>query len=386
MSAERAWAAAMAMKNAQSTEQTQKKMAGSTKRHITSRLSKAIQYADHLVTILGEKATSNTSEIDNLEAAAYLASLQGALNFERARWDLCIQDYSIARLIYATLGSTTRTDLFKDLLSSMVDPSIRYAAYHLRLPRTQAVSDIAKRKFPRTESELLKQIESINSDAFVSSEEAELQGKTVSHNVPSTITWRKRTVKIEDAAIAQAIATADGKERGVSQIHAKADRDLRELAVAYDDVINARQEAADATKSAIDELMAEKVDSSDTRLQSLQLTRTAVNYAVIELRIGRNRALCGPHDGAILDRTRSKRRRGTNSGTTRVVRDESTSTKLARLRERVVLYDSILQNIDAVRDLSGVAGDSTFLEELSGKTAYFRALKYATLYFYPDPC
>jgi signal recognition particle subunit SRP68 len=379
MSAERAWASAMSMKSAQSAESTQKKMPGSTKRQISSRLTKAIQYAAHLLSCLRENENSQANELDNLEAAAYLSSLRGALYFEKARWNSCIQEYSVARIIYVTLGSATRTDLFKDLLSNTIDPSIRYAAYQLKFSRTKAVSDIAIELFPPGQDQLVKQIEGLDPNAFVSSDKAEKRGQTALDDIPSTVTWRGRTVKIEDATIAQAIATANRKEHELYEIHTKVGRDNRELATAYDDVINARQEAVDATKAAIDELKAEGVDTSDARLQSLQLTRTAVNYAVIELRIGRNRQLCGPQDGATIEFTLSKRSKGTKmDGTTRAARDESTSTKLARLRERVALYDSILQNIDAVRNLSGVAGDQSFMEELSGKRAYFRALKYAS--------
>jgi len=387
MSAERAWASAMSMKSAQSAESTQKKMLGSTKRQISSRLTKAIQYAAHLLSCLQENEKPRANELDNLEAAAYLSSLRGALYFEKARWNSCIQEYSVARIIYATLGSTSRTDIFKDLLSNTIDPSIRYASYQLKFSRTKAVSDIVIEQFPPGQDELVKQIEGLDTNAFVSSDEAEKRGHTALEDIPSRVTWRGRTVKIEDATIAQAIATANKREHELSEIHTKVGRDSRELTTAYDDVINARQEAVDTTKAAIDELMAEGVDTSDARLQSLQLTRTAVNYAVIELRIGRNRQLCGPQDGATIDFTRSKRSRGGKmDGTTRMARDESTSTKLARFRERVVLYDSILQNIDAVRDLSGVAGDQGFMEELSGKRAYFRALKYASQLCYQKPC
>ncbi|KAF7509440.1 hypothetical protein GJ744_008003 [Endocarpon pusillum] len=380
MSAERAWAAAMAMKKAQSTENTQRRMPGSTKRQIYSRLSKAIQYAEHLQKCLQYKVLSCVSDTDNLEAAAYLASMRGALHFEKARWEPCIREYSVARVIYATLGSASRLDLFKDLLSNTVDPSIRYAAYQLRYSRTKAVSDIAIEGFPQGKSELLGQIKGLNPDALLTSEEAEAKGQKASYDTPSTINWRGRTVKIEDATIAQAIESANRKERELAKLHANGQSDVRELTAAYDDVINARQEAVDATKTAIEELMSEGVDTSDTRVQSLQLTRTAVNYAVIELMVGRNRNLCGQHDGAAFERTFSKRsRKPRKDGTNRVLREESTSVQVAKLRERVALYDSILQSIDAVGDLLGVAGDLSFMEELSSKRAYFRALKCLTI-------
>lgn len=358
---------------------TQKKMPGSTKRQIVSRLNKAIQYANNLVSCLKEGPISRVEDRDILESTAYLASLWGALHFEKSRWDSCTRDYSVARVIYATLGAGPRMDLFKDLLSSMIDPSIRYAAYQLRLPRTKAVSEIAVERFPTEESELRIKIEQVDSNAFTASGAAGGDGKTALEDTPSTVSWRKRTVKIEDATIAQAIAVANSKERELTEAHAKKDLDARKLAAAYDDVINARQEAVDATKSALDELMAEGADTSDSRVQSLQLTRTAVNYAVIELRVGRNRVLCGTYGELISGPTQSKQsRRRTKEVTVPIVRHERTGIKLAKLRERMALLDTILQNVDAVRDLSGVAGDSALMEELSGKRAYFRALKYVS--------
>lgn len=387
MSAERAWAAAMAMKSAQSRDDTQSRLPGSTRRQIVSKLSKAIQYAQHLISCIRGKAAPNENDMDEMEAAAYLASFRGSLHFEKGRWDSCIQEYSVARVVYAALGSATSRDLFKDLLSSTIDPCVRYAAYQLRLPRTKAVSDIAIERFPLSESEIQKKVESINPNAFVSSEKAEIQGQTLSDDIPSTISWRQRAVKVEDARIAQAIAVANRKELELSQTHKKADLATQELAAAYDDVINARQEAVDATKSALDELMTEGVDTGDSRVQSLQLTGTAVKYAVIELRIGRNRVLCGARDGVASDRTGPKRGRTQKKNSiTQAFKDESTGTKLARLRERVAQYDAILQNIDEVKELSGVAGDLGFLDELSGKRAYFRALKYVIYLCSQDTC
>ena len=256
LSAERAWATAMAMKSAQSTENTQKKMAGSTKRQIISKLSKAILYAEHLRNCLKESVVSRANNVDKMEAAAYLTCLQGGLYFEKGRWDACIQKYSVARVIYGTLSSGDRMAVFKDLLSSTVDPSIRYAAYQLRFPRTKAVSDIVIERFPVEESELREQIENTDSGAFLSSERAEVEGEKAATGIPSTITWRQRFVKIEDATIAQAIAGADRKERDLSQIYTKGAANAHELATAYDDVIESRQEAVDATKAAIDELTA----------------------------------------------------------------------------------------------------------------------------------
>ena len=365
------------MKSAQSPENTQKKMAGSTRRQIISRLSKAISYAHHLLQLLNDSAASKANDRDVLEATAYLSALKGALYFEKGRWELCIQEYSICRIIYVALSSGVGMDIYKEQLSSTIDTSLRFAAYQLRFPRTKAVSDIAIEQFPDDQKDLRTKIGKIDPKAFSGSQAPSERDRKKGDSLVSTITWRHKTVKIEDATIAQAIAAADRKEGEAIKPPSKARNKIRELATAYDDVITARQEAVDATKSAIDELVAERVDPSDSRLQSLQLTRTAINYAVIELRVGRSRVLCGPQDGACLDGSLSKPS-GPSKG-----KEESVNIKLVSLRERMALYDSILQNIDAVTDLSGVAGDASFLEDVSGKRAYFRALRYILQRFLP---
>ena len=369
----------MAMKSAQSPETTQKAMPASTKRQILSRLTKATVYARHLTQLLQDQTTTHASAVDLMEAQAYLSSLKGALYFEKARWQLSIELYSVARLVYTTLRSTSRTDVFSDIVSATVDPSIRYAAYQLKMPRTKPVPDIAVEYFPQNEKELRSGIEKMNPDAFESRKASTSESENAVNDLPSTITWRGRTVNIEDATIAQTLGTAISKETDVfSTFENFQDESIstKELAAGYDDVINARQDVVDATKTAIDELSAEGIDPSDKRMQSLQITRTAVNYAVIEWRVGRNRLLCGPRDGLHFDPEQSRAaKRSEKDGKARRVKDESTGRKLARLRERVALYDAILQDVEAVKALPGVAADSTFLAELASRRAYFRALK-----------
>jgi signal recognition particle subunit SRP68 len=376
MTAERCWAAAMAMKSIQSNQSTQKsKVKSVMKRQIITKLKKATQYASHLVGCLKDTEASRATTGDVMEASAYLAALQGALQFEKFKWRSCIQKYSIARVIYAALGGESQGEMFKDLLSNTIDPSIQYAAYHSKIPRTKNVSDVAIENFTSKDIELREMIESVDSTAFKTSQKAGVQGDIEPDDVPSTVDWRQRSVKIEDAGIAQAIAIANHKERGLSEIGANSDVRKRELAAAYDEVIIAWQQAVDATKSALGELIKEGVAMSDHRVQSLELTRTAVTYAVITLRIGRSWVLCGDYKKTTSNRAKWKpsHTRKKHSGNTGF--GQSKSTRLAKMRERVGLYDSILQDIDEAKVLSGVARDSSFMEELAGKMAYFRALK-----------
>lgn len=378
-SAERAWADAMHMKSSQSPENTQRPLSGSTKSQIVSRFRRAIQFAASLVEILQDQSTSGASNQDVLEAKAYRALLKGGLDFERNKWASCIENYSFVRLVYTALTNRAQTGIYTDLLEGTVDPSIRYAAYQEKLPRTKAVSDIAIEKFPSTETNSRGEIENADAKAFETSADraaAQSQGLT---NVPTSISWRGRHVKLEDASISQALASATVKEESLQSAFSafeKGSTSAKDLASAYDDIINARQDAADATKTAIDELVAEGVDQGDSRIQSLQVTRTAVNYSVIEWRVGRNRVLCGSNDGLIFEAHKPKQSlKPRKDGQTKALKEEPTGRRIARLRERVALYDSILQNIDAVKQLPGVIADEPFVAELDAKRAYFRSLK-----------
>ena len=368
------------MRTVQATENTQKPIPGSTKRQIVSRLRRAIGFAQNLVDILEDKGVTKASTTDLIEAKAYLALMRGALEFERTRWQDCLSNYSVSRVIYASLNDGSRSDSFKDLLSTTVDPIVRYAAYQLKISRTKPLRDVSIEQFPKSESTTRKQILEIDSHAF---EQQAASETAKSKPGVTTITWRSRTVKVEDAGISQALATANEQEEALAE-KAKGfeagDIDANDLAAAYEEMINARQEAADATKTAIEEMTAEGVAAGDPRIQSLQVTRTAVNYAVIEWRIGRNRILCGQDDGLTFENeTRRHFRKSKQSdqpnGDTPGSREERRGRKLARLRERVALYDAILQSIDGVKELPGVVADEDFVHQLDQKKKYFRALK-----------
>ena len=380
LTSERAWAHAMHMKTVHSAEAGAKGVTGSTKSHICSRLHKASGYAGQLVELLKDKDSTKATEQAILEARAYYISLRGAIDFEKQNWEDCLYEYSEARLFYTTLAkarAAKQEDLFKDLLNSTIDPSIRYAAYQLKLSRTISIETIVSRYVKRGDNEFVQEILRENPEAL--DDPATAQRKTPSgnaENVPKTIKWRSREVNLEDAATAQALAAVSTAEANLSSFLASNPGAASQAkASAYDEVLIPSQDAVDATKTAIDELSAEGVPQGDRRMQALQITRTAVNYALVGWRIGRNRVLCGKQDGAIFEPEVKKPKKTRKDGKARPIQEESTGRKLTRLRERVVLYDSTLQSLDSVKELPGVAADQKFVEELEAKRAYFAALR-----------
>lgn len=377
LSSERAWAAAMQMKSQHATDSGDKGITGSTRRHIGSRLCKASVYAAHLLDQLKVKDVSEASTQDIFEARAYYVSLRGAAEFEKQRWEKCLQAYSEARFIYTRLsifGNLKQDDLFRDFNSSGIEPSIRYAAYQLKLPRTISVDKIMERYLPRNNNEHVEEILKIVSEECVGRKKGAAESL---QDTPSTINWRSRTVDLEDASTAQALASVSvAEDKLLSFLSSDSSSDSKSKAAAYDEVLLASQDAVDATKTAIDELTAEGLPQGDRRMQALQITRTAVNYALVGWRIGRNRVLCGEHDGAILEeREMRKPKKPRTDGKERKAQQESIGQKLTRLRERVVLYDATLQSVDSVKELPGVAADQALVNELDGKRAYFAALR-----------
>jgi signal recognition particle subunit SRP68 len=178
-----------------------------------------------------------------------------------------------------------------------------------------------------------------------------------------------------DAAIGQALVSVEiASVKPVQAVESNAQP--RDRGAAYDDVLIATQDAVDATRRAIEELEKEGVDERDARMQDLRVTNLAVNYDLIAWRVGRNRALIGSDDGLTFSSNPSQKpRRPRQDGKEWAEREEPTGRKLARLRERVALYDAILQSIDSIKELRGAVRDAGFIAELDGQRAYFQALK-----------
>ncbi|KAF4126753.1 signal recognition particle subunit SRP68 [Geosmithia morbida] len=384
LTSERAFAQAMSVKASHTSDQ--KGIVGRTRSHIISRLVKAAKTADELVETLSDAGEGTTTTTDLLEATAYASMIRGAASFEKQNWESCLRSYSTCRIIYAALAGTAKGDVFNDLLSETIDPSIRYAAYRLNTPRTVPISDIARKAFPQSDTALVDDINKVDPDILKSPD-----GQT-SATVPSaegratppTLIWRSREVKIEDAQIAQAWGSVlAAKIRLSEKLQGNASADNRfDVTAAYEEVLTSTQDAVDATKQAIDELRAEGVGQGDSRMQSLQITRTAVNYEMIIWRIGRNRVLTGTRDGAVeeygsISRRRNKRVAAETEEEERENKEPPPRRKLAKLKEKVALYNGNLQNLQSIKDLPGVAADEDLAAKLDATIKYFESLSSA---------
>lgn len=300
------------------------------------------------------------------------------MQFEKHNWGPCLQSYSVARIIYSALATSAKGDIFKDLLSETIDPSIRYAAYQLKTPRTVPIPVIARKAFPQSDESLVQEINRIDPNILSQGDADSRKALPGAESAPRTLNWRSRVVQIEDAQIAVAWGTVQGATIRLQENLAKLKtKDSHEVAGAYDEILTATQDTVDATKQAIDELREEGVGQGDASMQSLQITRTAVNYEMISWRIGRNRVLTGPHDGATEEYGSLRRKKNTKAGAavTEQSRELPSSRKLAKLKEKVALYDGILQNLESIKELPGIAADEELAAKIAAFDRYFEALK-----------
>lgn len=364
----------MSMKASHSADT--KGMTSKARSHIVSRLDKGARVAERLAEAL-TSAASGASSTDILDARAYAALLRGAALFEKQSWEACLRSYAVCRIIYSALSTSAKGDVFKDLLSETIDPSIRYAAYQAKIPRTQPIATIARKAFDHADPDLVDRIKQLNPEVL---EHGDPDATKSAEGAPTTLTWRGREVKIEDAAIAIAWA-AVGTARGqlAEKLASAGTLPPRDMAAAYDEILITSQDAVDATKQAIDELRSEGVTQGDARMQSLQITRTAVNYEMISWRIGRNRVLVGENDGVKLEfGPTSRRKKQADDTEADRSKDEAPGRQIARLKEKAVLYEGILQSLESIKELPGVANDQTLSSRLEATSQYFTALKYAT--------
>ncbi|POS84246.1 hypothetical protein EPUL_004900 [Erysiphe pulchra] len=373
LSSERAWANAMCMRKAHSSEK--KKITSNTRSHIISRLKKSTLYARNLLNLLQSNSATDTGVNDVLEVRAYAATLSGALEFEKHNWENSLKSYAESRIIYSTLTITTKNEMFQEFLSDSVDPSIRYSTYQLKLSRLLAIDVIAQNYFPSSDTWLVKVIQRLNPGALNNELPKPEPGID---KTPSTITWRSRIITIENSGIMMALASVQTAEKSLSEILSVVPtKRTRDRASAYDDILTAIQDAVDVTKNSIDKLSSEGVSEDDQRMQNLQVIQTAIIYDMISWRIDRNRVLLGERDGIYVEKM-NKQRLG-KDGSQKETKTKSIQRRLVRLRENVVLYDSILQSLSSIKDLAGVATDGPLLKEINSKYDYFSSLRCSSI-------
>lgn len=310
----------------------------SMKSHVVSRIHKAQLHAFELYKLLSSPESGRTDK-DLLESVAYATSLLGAESFEKSHWQAALTAFATARIIYSVLAATTKVDIYKEQLTSTIDPSVRYSAYQLQLPRDMDIASISRQHFPKElYPAATASLESLDSTVF-SAPTTSADAGTV-----TTITWRAHTTPIEEADISVSLSLAQTTE---SQFSAENPDSIDPILAAYADVI-------DTVRKHIDELTAASTPASHPKFQSLQIIYTSTNNSLITWRIRRNKQLI---DNIL----------------------KQSPQRTAQITQAVALYDAILQSVEQIKTLPGVPADDEFMKELNAQSSFFSAHRTASI-------
>jgi signal recognition particle subunit SRP68 len=296
---------------------------GSIRSQVVSRFHKAQKHAFELYTLL-ESPESNATSNDLLEAAAYVFSFRGLEAFEKKHWEEALRAFAVSRTIYSVLSTNTKNEVYQEQLVGTVDPSIRYSAYQLQLPRSMDIVAISRQYFLREDSpRIVEAIEKLDSQAFTEQMDVDVpEAGSV-----TSVTWRGRTASVEEADISIALYEAHTAEAAYNSQEQQGSTD------AFDAVLLAWQDAVDATRKAIDERKAEGMSTTEQKMQNLRLIWTVVNYSMICWRVGRNRVMISN----IMSGPKKPKKDG------QAPSEEVSGKKLGHLKEEIALYDAILQ-------------------------------------------
>lgn len=362
LKAERCWAKSMAWHSRDT-------ITADTRSNIVSKLVKAVKVVENLVATLSDSASGATTA-DVLSAKAYAALLKGDSSFRAKRWEECLNNYSVAKVIYSALPSSKlEGNTFKDYVSGSVDTPLRFAQRQQNIPTSLSLLSLAKQHLPESDKALVSGVEEVAPGFLKQGEDADM----TNGGPLKTVTWRTREVPVEDAEIASKLAALETAATELSQkLGSSPDLRPNVKAEAYDDVLEISNYAIEATLQAIDELKQQSVPQGDPRMQNLAILRTKLNYDLLSWQIGRNRVLLGQQDGAVLEDGPGLKKGNAADTETPAVKD---SQQVKQLEKKANVYSKTLQILEAAKELPGVAADEHLAAEIDAVSKYFTALK-----------
>ncbi|KAF7989372.1 hypothetical protein HCN44_008046 [Aphidius gifuensis] len=309
--AERAWSYAMQLRTECNTEPRKKF-------HLISRLRKASAYALQLQELI---ENVNCDARTKLEAQAYVAWMQGSLQFELQLWKDAMTNLKKVEVVYGELASAlsdTEQTIYKSRVEELA-PNLRYCAYNIG--DTTAIDDLMQMR-GQLSNELLASLDSLI---------AQTREKQSSS---SEITWR-------------------GKSCGVVPTRAKG------LLIA-DEQLNQTLTKTTSLQGKIDLLEAHLIDCKDA-------TAAVRDTFKAELKIRDDKSSVH-HLISYLQYIRLSRTMERNLALVKIAED----TKKSKPQDIVRLYEAVLHNLV---EISQLLDDETFLKEQEAKTKGYRAFR-----------
>ncbi|XP_055913275.1 signal recognition particle subunit SRP68 [Eupeodes corollae] len=332
ISAERAWAYAMQLRQESNTE-VRKKF------HLVNKLRRACFYALQL------QELCNTESFDartKLECEAYVAWMHGTLHFELSLWATAGEYFKKAQVVYENLAQALPDDeqaLYKAKVDELT-PSLRYCAYNIG--DSSNMDDLLEMRAKG----LLE-----NLDVLVN------QTKNESSEGLQTIEWRNRKVTVRPEKVRLFLLSVQELDKSLEK--AKSPEAKIEL------IENTLMDCKDAITAVKEEIKQDPKLRSVTTGQTvtgIQYLLAYLSYIRLSRTLERNMCLVEQAKANFEDPNQGKAKTAIEG-------------KRVRPQDLTRLFEIILQNITEMQQISGMEDDSKYQKEIEVLALGFKAFR-----------
>lgn len=369
MSAERAWAHAMDLKN-----QIEQSMEPMKRHYLLRRLSKAVTHSAHLVKLTAERCDARSS----LEAEAYSAWMGGTLLLEKETdWEGALAQFLRARALLEELfkvGDFDQRATCRHFLDQ-VEPAVRFCEYQIGRKGGAA---------PDTAALLAAGVASGPGADLLSSKLAALASEAQAQRAASTsqIEWNGDTLPVRDERCRVAVHAAQELEVQLQAVLSSSSdimegveaggSDVDPCIEIYDRTINAYSEARAAVRAAAQ--LGHQGPDAEVQRQELAALGRALHGLELEHTIARNLALAAAP--AVRFKRALRRQIGLDPSSKKA--KDARGERPARPEDVARLYDTLVANATELNDLAGEVGGAageSIMDDCAAKISHFQAAR-----------
>jgi len=340
MSAERAWAMAMQLKQEANSEPRKRF-------HLMERLRKAVKHAAELAAFgdaLGDARTK-------LETQAYHAWMNGTLCFELEHWENALQSFNRAKTIYKRLAEAFSEEIKAVYVQKVdeIEPSIRYCAYNIG--EETSIEDLLTMRMAAGGGMGGEDLLAAKLDALIS-QTRQKQAATLSE-----VTFRGRTIPVKSEKVRVFLLAHQEAEASLASAETTDHQAILERII--DEVKDALLALAEEMKNDPNYRPAPKGGKGATdgaKVPHAQFLHTYLSFIKREAIVNRNLNIIEtllPNLGIEADG----------------------KTKVTKPQDLVRLYEGIVQMHHEMLALPGLEDDVAFQFQVEAKIAYYKAYR-----------
>lgn len=332
ISAERAWAYAMQLRQESNTE-VRKKF------HLVNKLRRACFYALQLQELCNSDAFDARTK---LECEAYVAWMHGTLHFELSLWKTAGEHFKKAQVVYENLARALPDDeqaLYKAKVDELL-PSLRYCAYNIG--DGTSMDDLLEMRAKG----LLE-----NLDVLVN------QTKNESSEGLQTIEWRNRKVTVRPEKVRLFLMSVQELDKSLE----KANSPESKISLLENTLMDCK-DAITAVKEEIKQDPKLRSVTTGQTVTGVQYLLAYLSYIRLSRTLERNMCLVEQAKASFEDPNQPKPKANTEG-------------KRVRPQDLTRLYEIILQNTMEMQQIAGMEDDANYQKEIDNLALGFRAFR-----------